>query len=84
MIVLCHAVIVTASDADAPHGDIFTEEEAAARYKVTSRTFKRWRYLRTGPAWLLVGRLVRYRHSDLLAWEQQQAAMAAEPPSPAA
>jgi hypothetical protein len=75
---------MTASDAEVPDGDIFTEEEAAARYKVTSRTFRRWRYLRSGPVWFPVGRLVRYRRSDLLAWEQRQAAMAADPPSPAA
>jgi predicted DNA-binding transcriptional regulator AlpA len=34
----------------------------------TPRTLELWRWKRTGPPYILVGRRVRYRRSDLEAW----------------
>jgi transposase len=60
----------------APDGsaDILSEDQVAARYQVSPRTVRRWRYKRTGPAYFYAGRHVRYRLADLLTWEQQRAA----------
>lgn len=45
--------------------EVLTATETAGYLKVPLRTLDAWRYRRTGPAWLKVGRHVRYRRSDL-------------------
>jgi len=39
---------------------------------VPVETLKRWRYERTGPDWLYVGRLVRYRPAVVDAWVKER------------
>jgi hypothetical protein len=62
------------SSADLVH----TEDEVAARYKVSPATVKNWRRTRTGPLYFYAGRHVRYRESALAAWEKEQERLAAE------
>ena len=51
--------------------NILYDEEAAAAYiggvnsPVSTRTMQRWRLEGVGPAYVKLGRLVRYRNSDL-------------------
>ena len=55
-------------------GDELFDETAAGRLlggkesPVAARTLQRWRWEGTGPDFVHVGRLVRYRRSDLRAW----------------
>lgn len=46
-----------------------TERELALRWKVSTRTLQRWRNERSGPAWTTIGGSVRYRLTDVLAFE---------------
>ncbi|WP_272011131.1 helix-turn-helix transcriptional regulator [Roseovarius sp. ZX-A-9] len=46
-----------------------TQRELAARWRVSGRTLERWRAQRFGPAWITIGGSIRYRMSDVLAWE---------------
>lgn len=43
--------------------------ELAERYDLPLETIYGWQKTRTGPRFLKVGRHVRYRLSDVLAWE---------------
>ena len=49
-----------------------TPDEAAARLGIAPSTLAQWRYLGSGPAFLKLGGLVRYREADLAAWLDQQ------------
>lgn len=49
-----------------------TPRELAVRWKVSLRTLDRWRASRYGPAWITIGRSIRYRLSDVLAFEAGQ------------
>jgi Helix-turn-helix domain len=57
----------------APDDPWLTTEEVARRYGRSLRTLEDWRYKRVGPRWVKLIGGVRYRLSDLLAWEQEQA-----------
>lgn len=46
------------------------EKEFAGRYGISSQTARIWRITGKGPCHCKIGRLVRYRLSDLLAWEE--------------
>ncbi len=46
-----------------------TARELAERWKVSCRTLERWRAQRSGPAWITIGGSIRYRTTDVLAWE---------------
>ncbi|WP_324754042.1 helix-turn-helix transcriptional regulator [Roseovarius sp. Pro17] len=46
-----------------------TQRDLAARWRVSGRTLERWRAQRYGPAWITIGGSIRYRMSDVLAWE---------------
>lgn len=46
--------------------------ELAHREGVPLATVYKWRTTRTGPKGFTVGRHVRYRLSDVLAWEEEQ------------
>jgi excisionase family DNA binding protein len=49
--------------------DILLDEQEAARLlKISDRTLQAWRVKNVGPAWVKVGRTVRYRRRDLIAW----------------
>lgn len=52
--------------------DIFDEDGVAARYGIPPATVRAWRRARKGPQYFHAGRYVRYRMSDLLAWEEQE------------
>lgn len=47
------------------HTRLLSTEEASQYLNVSTRTLIRWRVNRTGPSWVKVGRLVRYRPEDL-------------------
>ena len=55
---------------DAGVPEVLTEAEVAERYQVAASTVKHWRYRRRGPLWFRAGRHVRYRLTDLRAWEK--------------
>jgi excisionase family DNA binding protein len=47
-----------------------TDVEVARRLGVSTYTVRNWRYLGRGPAYLKVGRCVRYRLADVDAWAE--------------
>jgi len=51
-------------DADA----LLTEVEAADLLRLSVRTLQAWRIRIAGPAFVQVGRAVRYRRRDLITW----------------
>lgn len=61
------------------HGHLLTTHEAAPYLGVKSSTLCHWRWEKTGPRYLKVGRAVRYRKEDLDAW---LAAQQVEPNQP--
>jgi predicted DNA-binding transcriptional regulator AlpA len=62
------------SDSDS----ILLPDEVATTYKIERRTLDQWRYLGKGPAYIKVGKHVRYRRADVEAW------LAAQTVNPAA
>lgn len=46
-----------------------TQEELSARWKITSRTLEQHRWRGIGCPYVKIGRLVRYRLSDIIAYE---------------
>jgi hypothetical protein len=52
------------ADADA----LLTEAEAADFLRLSVRTLQAWRIRIAGPAFVHVGRAVRYRRRDLITW----------------
>lgn len=50
-----------------------TSEELAERLGVPCETISYWRKIRSGPTFLKVGRHVRYRLADVVAWEKSRA-----------
>jgi hypothetical protein len=47
---------------------LLTEVEAADFLRLSVRTLQAWRLRIAGPAFVQVGRAVRYRRRDLIAW----------------
>lgn len=47
---------------------LLTEDEAAASLRISVRTLQAWRLKATGPAFVRVGRAIRYRRGDIKAW----------------
>jgi excisionase family DNA binding protein len=47
---------------------LLTEQQAADLLQVSTRTLQAWRCGRIGPPFSRIGRLIRYRRSELLAW----------------
>jgi hypothetical protein len=47
---------------------LLTPEALSAELGVPVKTLAQWRYLRNGPAWVKVGRHVRYRRGDVDGW----------------
>jgi excisionase family DNA binding protein len=52
--------------------EILTPEQTGALLKVNERTLERWRCEGKGPAFVRLGRRVRYRRDDLEAWLVRQ------------
>lgn len=52
--------------------NLAAEESVADYLDVPRATLKQWRYLRTGPPWIYVGRHVRYRWTAVETWLEQQ------------
>jgi len=52
--------------------EMLTTREVAAYLRLDPLTIYRWRKRNHGPRWIRDGRFIRYRRSDVLAWEQQQ------------
>lgn len=57
--------------APTPAAPYLTSDELAERYQVPVQTVRYWRHMGTGPKAVKIGRFVRYRMADVLAWEQQ-------------
>ncbi|UFW72665.1 MULTISPECIES: helix-turn-helix domain-containing protein [unclassified Bradyrhizobium] len=47
---------------------LIAEVQAADFLKISIRTLQAWRCRGAGPAYVRVGRAIRYRRRDLLAW----------------
>lgn len=52
--------------------ELLTETEAAEILRVKPKTLQCWRFEKTGPVYLKIGRLVKYRPSDLRIWLEKQ------------
>lgn len=48
----------------------FTEEQVAKRWSVSRKTLQAWRFNGGGPAFIKMGKSVRYLDADLTAYEQ--------------
>jgi predicted DNA-binding transcriptional regulator AlpA len=48
------------------------EAQLCARFRISRKTAQKWRQTNRGPRFVKVGRLVRYRESDVQAWVDQQ------------
>ncbi len=49
-----------------------TQLDLARRWRMSTRTLERWRWLRYGPAYLRLGKVVVYRLEDVKAFEASQ------------
>jgi excisionase family DNA binding protein len=49
-----------------------TLQEVAERLKIPKATLDQWAHLGQGPRFAKFGRHVRYRFSDVIAWEEAQ------------
>ncbi len=58
---------------------LLTTSEAAIYLKVSPRTLDNWRSLGTGPHFIKVGALVRYRQEDIEAYLDRQTQTAVGP-----
>jgi len=47
---------------------LFDEKQAAQMLACSVAALRKWRLLGKGPAYVKIGRLVRYRHADLMAY----------------
>jgi excisionase family DNA binding protein len=59
--------------------DEVDDTQATAKYlKVPPRTMEDWRYRGVGPAFIKVGKAVRYRRDDVDAWLSEQTTVPSE------
>ena len=56
------------NDNAAPDSPLLDEKRLCAELAISSVTATKWRAQAKGPPFIKVGRLVRYRRSDLEAW----------------
>lgn len=56
---------------DAELDTLFTPTEVSAYLNVPPGTLANWRYQGTGPPFIRVGRLVRYRGREVSAWLEE-------------
>jgi predicted DNA-binding transcriptional regulator AlpA len=52
--------------------DLLNEHEVAEILRVKSATLQAWRYYKTGPAYIRVGRLIRYLREDVEQWAESR------------
>lgn len=52
----------------------FTQTELARRWRISPRTLERWRWRRTGPAYVKLGGKIVYDLNDVEAYERSQRA----------
>jgi excisionase family DNA binding protein len=52
--------------------NLTNEHEVASLLGVSVATVRRWRLLKTGPRFIKIGRLVRYKPEDLEDWLQSR------------
>lgn len=62
---------VTTSDTSAAQ-KLLTPQALSEHLGVPTTTLANWRYLHRGPAYVRVGRHVRYRVEDVIAWTKAQ------------
>ena len=55
-----------------PDTNLLKPHDAAAILECTDATLRRWRRNGHGPTFLKIGRKVRYKHDDVLAWIDDQ------------
>lgn len=55
------------------HYPVMTEQQVAARWKVSLKTMRRWRQDKVGPTWHKLFHHVRYHEVDVFDFEQQSA-----------
>ena len=51
--------------------DYLHQKELAARWRMSPRTLERWRWLKTGPAYIKLGGKVVYAVQDIEAYERR-------------
>lgn len=51
---------------------LFNEQTTAEFLGVTLASLRKWRWEKRGPAFIKLGRLIRYRKADLEAWLDRQ------------
>ena len=51
---------------------LLTLEQVAKALQIPPATLYRWRYMRTGPPALKIGRFLRYREGDVASWLDRQ------------
>ncbi len=56
----------------ADHGQLGDSTEVAKHLSMPPKTLAEWRSRGTGPRYLKIGRHVRYRWADVLAWEESR------------
>jgi hypothetical protein len=59
--------------------EINTEQKIADYLDVTLACLRDWRSRKVGPPYLKLGRLVRYKRSDVLLWLEEQASQSGCP-----
>ncbi len=52
-------------------GSFVSETDLARHWAISGRTLQRWRKMRKGPAFSIIGGSVRYRVQDILDYEQR-------------
>ena len=60
---------------------LLTEAEAADFLKLSVRTLQAWRLRVAGPAFVRVGRAIRYRRRDLIRWIEANTICTPQPKS---
>lgn len=51
-----------------------TQQELAARFRISQRTLERWRWRKTGPAYIKLGGKIVYDLNDVEAYERRRRA----------
>lgn len=59
------------STQDLSEDALLTEDETADALRISVRTLQAWRLKEAGPAFVRVGRAIRYRRGDIKDWIKQ-------------
>ncbi len=54
--------------------ELLTQKQLARRWNISERTLERWRVIGHGPQFIKIGGHVRYRLSDIVAYEDRRLA----------